>query len=150
VSASRYVGAPPDVVFGLVTDLDRLPEWNDLITGLAQRPARLKPGAEWVVTISMKGVRWRSRSVVLEHDPVRRRFSHRSKRDDRNPSHSFWTWQVDPEGEGSRLTLSWDFRYETPLRRLFVRRLRSAQIVREAPASLAALAALAEREAARR
>jgi hypothetical protein len=77
---------------------------------------------------------------VLELDQVRRRFVHRSRPDDDNPSHTVWARKVTPEGGGSRLTLSWQLRPRTPLRQVMVR-IRAWQIPRQdAPGSLTALA----------
>jgi hypothetical protein len=36
-------------VFDLITDFDRLPEWNRAVKRILDRPAALAPGAEWVV-----------------------------------------------------------------------------------------------------
>ncbi len=99
-------------------------------------------GAEWVVRIHLPGKTFDSRSVVVELDQRRRRFVHDSKPDDDDPSHTRWTWEVEPEGDGSRVTMSWDLRPATVLRRLLAAPLRRWQIPRhDAPESLAALAA---------
>ena len=140
-SCSALVPAPPDRVFARIVDLARLPEWNDRMTGVTEVPERLEPGAEWVVGMKLLGKRFASRSTVVELDRSRRRFVHRSKPDDDNPSNTVWTWQVDPDGDASRVTLAWELRPLTPVRRLLAAPLRSRQIPRhDAPASLAALA----------
>lgn len=143
-SASRHVDAPADVVFGVVTDLGRLPSWNRRMTGVVEVPPKLTAGAEWVVAFRMFGKEFNSRSVVLEIDEVRRRFSHRSKPDDDNPTSTVWTWEVEPEGDGSRVTLRWHLQPMTWFRRLAAR-VRGWQIPRsDAPQSLAALARVCE------
>jgi uncharacterized protein YndB with AHSA1/START domain len=140
-TVSRHVDQAPDVVFRAITDLDRLPEWNRRMTGVVEVPSELKVGAEWVVSIKLPGTDFNSRSVVLELDRERHRFVHRSKPDDDNPSHTVWTWEVRPEGAGSRVSLSWDLRPATWGRRWFAAPIRSWQIPRDdVPASLAALA----------
>lgn len=144
MSASRHVEAPPGAVFGTITDLAALPEWNERIQRVVERPPRVRAGAEWVVEMRVLGKRFHSRSVILELDTDQRRFVHRSKRDDGNPSHTIWTWDVTPEGAGSRVTLAWDIRGLTLGRRYLAVPMRSQQIYREAPASLKALATLCE------
>ena len=140
-SCTASVPAPPDQVFARIVDLSGLPGWNDRMTGVSEVPERLEPGAEWVVGMKLLGKRFSSRSTVVEIDRSRRRFVHRSKPDDDNPSHAVWTWQVDPDGDCSRVTLSWELRPLTPVRRLVFAPLRGWQIPRsDAPASLAALA----------
>jgi hypothetical protein len=138
------VAAAPDTVFATITDLARLAEWNRRMTGLVEMPDRLTVGAEWVVGFVLMGRKFNSRSTVLELDPVRRRFVHRSRPDDDNPSHTIWTWQVVPEGAGSQVTLAWHLKPRTPLRHLMAR-IRAWQIPRQdVPASLAALARACE------
>jgi uncharacterized protein YndB with AHSA1/START domain len=144
-SASAHVDAPPDVVFAFVTELDRLPQWNDRVEAVLERPDTLDEGAEWVVAMRIMGRRFTSRSHVIELDRPARRFAYRSKPEDDNPSFTIWTWSVDPErdppGHGSLVTLRWELRPATLLRKRVIAPLRARQIERtEAPASLAALA----------
>jgi uncharacterized protein YndB with AHSA1/START domain len=143
--ASVHVSAPADVVFATVTDLRRLPTWNRRILRVVDMPPELVAGADWVVEIRLMGKRFKSRSTVLELDPLERRFVHRSKPDDDNPSSTVWTWHVEPEGEGSRLTVSWHLQPLTPSRRLLAAPMRARQIPRDdMPASLAALVTACE------
>ncbi len=143
--ASRHVNSPADVVFGVVIDLNRLPAWNRRMTGVVEVPPNLTTGAEWVVAFRLLGKRFNSRSVLLELDEGRRRFSHRSKPEDDDPSSTVWTWEVEPEGTGSRVTLSWDLQPVTRFRRLVAAPVRAWQIPRtDAPQSLAALARACE------
>jgi uncharacterized protein YndB with AHSA1/START domain len=150
-TASRFVDAPADLVFAAVTDLAKLPGWNSRMTGVVEVPATLEAGAEWVVRFRYLGSTFDSRSVVVEYDRERRRFVHRSKPDDDNPSSTLWTWEVVPESSGSRLRVSWRLQPLTPLRRMLVTPLRALQIpMSDAPASLAALARVCEATAHRR
>jgi uncharacterized protein YndB with AHSA1/START domain len=150
-TASRYVAAPPDVVFGVVTDVERLPEWNQRMTGVVEVPEELRAGAEWVVGFRIGGSRFNSRSVAMEVDAHRRRFVHRSKPDDDNPSFTLWTWEVEPEGAGSRVMLSWHFQPATLLRKAVLSPIRAWQMPRhDAPDSLAALARVCEADPSRR
>jgi hypothetical protein len=43
------VNAAPDATFRLITDIDRLPEWNRAIEHVVERSHELTPGTEWVV-----------------------------------------------------------------------------------------------------
>lgn len=93
-----------------------------------------------MVGLTLGGVRFRSRSTVLELDRERRRFSYRSTPDGRmyNGSYAVWTWEVESNGHGSMVTLRWELnpRRETRL----IAPFRNWQMRRkDAPASLAAL-----------
>jgi hypothetical protein len=144
-SASRHVAAPADVVFGMVTDLSRLPEWNQRIRRVVELPPKLVAGAEWVVEIKLVGKRFNSRSTVMEIDERARRFVHRSKPDDDNPSSTVWTWEVEHDGDGSQIIVGWDLQPLTLGRRLLAAPMRALQIPRDdVPASLAALVTACE------
>jgi PAS domain-containing protein len=136
------VDASADAVFTTVTDLERLSEWNTVITTLSERPERLEPGAEWVVQMHAMGQRWESRSTVLDHDPAGRSFRYRSCTDDGNPSWADWTWTVTPvDDERSRVVVSWVLHPQTFWRRTLLVRIRARQLRRtELPRSLSRLA----------
>ena len=55
--ASARIDAPPAAVFDLITDVDRLPDWNAAIEALVDKPPALVPGAEWTVTVNPPGIR---------------------------------------------------------------------------------------------
>lgn len=139
-SITESVRAPADEVFALVTDIDRLPEWNGIITKVVDRPATLGSDTEWVVELRAMGNSWRSRSRVLELDPRGRRFTYRSQTDDGNPSYADWTWTVTGESGESQVTVTWDLHPETFWRRTLFVRIRKRQLDREVRASLQALA----------
>ncbi len=48
-TASGRVTAAPDAVFRLITDVDRLPDWNRAIEVVVAPAPDLAPGVEWVV-----------------------------------------------------------------------------------------------------
>lgn len=150
-SVSRHVAAPADIVFGVVTDLKGLPAWNRRIARVFEVPPELVAGAEWVVEIRLMGASFNSRSTVLEIDERARRFVHRSKPDDDNPSSAVWTWEVEADGELSRVTAGWELRPLTTARRWLAAPVRARQIHRtEVPASLAALGTVCETKVSRR
>ncbi len=136
-----YVDCPPDRVFEVITDVSGLPAWNRRMTAVVEAPDELAEGVEWVVGFRVAGQRFTSRSHVIELDRKERRFVYRSKREDENPSFTIWTWEVVAEGDGSRVSLAWELRPVTFLRKHAISRLRGWQIEhQDAPASLAALA----------
>ena len=141
---SAVLPAAPDAVFGKLTDLARLPDWNAAMTSVAEQPSHLEAGAEWVVEFRALGQRWRSRSTVEELDVTARRFAYRSGTDDGNPSYARWAWEVAEDPAGSRVTVTWSLHPATFWRRVLLVRIRGRQLARtEIPASLAALAAAA-------
>ena len=146
VSASRIIGAPPDVVFTMITDVARLPQWNRAITAVIQTPERLDVGSEWVVEMHALGRSWHSRSVVETLDPVGRCFAHRSVTDDGNPSYALWTWVVADHPSGALVTVAGALHPHTFWRRVLFVHIRSRQLIRsELTSSLAALEAAAQR-----
>ena len=139
-TAERTVSSPASDVFGLLTNVDRLPEWNSIIVKVVDRPETLSPGAEWVVQLKALGNSWESRSTIEEYDPGRFVFSYRSQTDDGNPSYTRWRWTVEANGGQSRVTVSWDLHPQTFWRRALLVRVRSRQLQREVPASIDSLA----------
>ena len=140
--ASAVIGASPDVVFAAITDISRLPRWNTVITRVVEHPEELVAGAEWVVELRAMGQRWRSRSTLVEMDPVGRRFAYRSATDDGNPSWADWEWTVGDDPGGSRVTVALELHPITFWRRVLFAKVRARQLARtELPTSLAALAA---------
>jgi uncharacterized protein YndB with AHSA1/START domain len=133
------LGRPPDTVFEAIVDVHSLPKWNERIIEVDAGPDQLRLGDEWVVVMNVLGNRFRSRSKVLELDRPKRRFVHRSAREDGTPSFTIWTWEVAPDDAGSAVTLSWDLNPRTPTRRVMAF-IRSRMIADEARASLRQLA----------
>src|SRR5438067_9414005 len=113
-SATRRVDARPDDVFDLITDIDRLPEWNACIERVVERPTPLDIGAEWVVTMHVPGMpRWNSRSRLIELDRDTGRFAYRTQSDDGNPSFGTWTWERTGTGGGTEVTVRWHIQPKT-------------------------------------
>lgn len=143
-SVTEKLPIEADELFAVVTDVDRLPEWNSIIRGVIKRPSVLARDAEWVVELSAMGNTWRSRSTVLEHDVAALRFVYRSRTDDGNPSYGDWCWQVVGDHDGSRVTVTWDLHPQTFWRRVLFAPVRNRQLKREVRASLRALERAAE------
>ena len=137
-TAALNVAADPDTVFDLITDVDRLPEWNAAIESIAERPASLTTGAEWVVVMHPpKLPRWTSRSRVLELDRATRHFAYRTQTDDGNPTYVDWVWSVVADGDSTQVVVSWDAHILTFARRIIAPLIRRPGLRREVPASLA-------------
>lgn len=135
----ELTAAAPDV-FDLLVDVDRMPEWNAHIDHVIERPDQpLREGVEWVIQMRAMGTRWPSRAHGLTVDRVGLRFEHRSCTDDGNPSYALWSWQVEPSGAGSRLTVTWTAHPRTFWRKLLLARLRRPVLADEVRASLAGL-----------
>ena len=139
--ASTVVPAPPYEVFDLITDIERLPDWNLEVPRAVEAPAVLEVGAEWVVTIHAMKTHWNSRSRVVEVDRDRGRFTYRSQSDDGNPSHADWRWQLvpAPEGQGTQVTVEVDIHPRTFLRKWILSRLRKSPLRKAMNESLLAL-----------
>jgi len=136
--ATAWLTATPDSVFALVTDIERLPEWNTHIHHVVQAPSRLAEGAEWVVEMRALGTRWDSRSTALAIDPAKRTFAHRTQTDDDNPSYALWTWRVRDHGTGAEVTVKWELHPKTFWRRRLLAAVRHRQLKKETRVSLAA------------
>jgi Polyketide cyclase / dehydrase and lipid transport len=138
-SASARVDALPEAVLSVVTSVSRLPEWNPAITEVVEAPERLEPGTVWRVRVHALGQSWVSKSEVIALDPAARRFAYRSQSDDGNPSYADWEWHVEPDGDGSRVTVTVDLNPLTFWRKHLLIRIRRPALRKEMQESLAAL-----------
>jgi Polyketide cyclase / dehydrase and lipid transport len=139
-TATTRVNAAPAAVFGRLTDIARLPEWNDAITEVLEQPVERATGAVWKVRLHALGQSWVSRSTLVELDEVAGRFRHRSQTDDGNPSYADWEWTVKPDGSGARVTATVELHPQTFWRKYLLVHLRRPALRREMRASLRALA----------
>jgi uncharacterized protein YndB with AHSA1/START domain len=139
--ASRQVGATPQAVFDLITDVGRLPEWNAAIETVLERPPALAEGAEW--TVKMHPPRtpsWTSISRLEELDRSRLLFAYETRNGDGNPSRTKWAWQITGADGGAEVTVTWDVYLKTVDRRFLAGPIRKRQLAREVPNSLVAMA----------
>jgi uncharacterized protein YndB with AHSA1/START domain len=138
--ARTVIEAPASAVFDLITNLDRLGEWNSAIERVIDRPAELREGAEWLVQMHVPRLpKWRSRSTVRHIDRDGMRFVYSSTSDDRNPSYIDWFWDVADRGGASEVTVRWHGYPLTFFRQRVAAPMRSRQLEREVRASLDAL-----------
>lgn len=84
-------------------------------------------------------MRFQSSSKVRVFDPNARLFVYRSTPED-NPSFSIWSWEVDPEGDGSRVRVKAELHPLSPAARWFFTYVRAFMLRRfELKRSLRAL-----------
>lgn len=92
------IDAPPERVWDLLTDFSNMAEWSPETV----RMVPLKPGGlrvnQWYLGINRrKAVVWPTRSVVAAVEPGRRLVW------DTKSSGAQWIWELEPEGEGTRV-----------------------------------------------
>ena len=139
--ASTTIDTNPRDVFAVITQVERLPEWNKRIAAVVQAPQTpLAVGVEWVVQMSVPPAKWKSRSRVEKLDADRFVFEHTSQSDDGNPSYVRWRWTVGSDPAGAKVTVEWACYPKTFWRQLLFAKQRRRQLKSEVPASLDALA----------
>jgi uncharacterized protein YndB with AHSA1/START domain len=96
--AETVVSAPPDQVWDVLSDLSRMPDWSpELLRMVPLKPGGLRVG-QWYLGINRrKAVVWPTRSVVAVLEPGR------SLAWDTKSSGARWIWELQPEGEGTRV-----------------------------------------------
>jgi hypothetical protein len=139
-SATAHVDATPAAVVERITDIARLPEWNNTIVEVVEEPVKLGAGAVWRVRLRAQGRSWVSKSTVLEFNHVEGRFRHRSKTDDGNPSFADWEWNAQPDDSGTTVTTTVDLHPVTFWRKHLLVHVRRPALRKEMQASLSALA----------
>jgi len=102
------IDAAPGVVYGVVTDVARTPEWSPVVkrsgwVGGATGPA---PDARFVGYNRFNGFRWTRECVVTEAEPGAR-FSFSTLAKD-GGEQTRWRYALEPAGDGTRLTLSYE------------------------------------------
>jgi uncharacterized protein YndB with AHSA1/START domain len=142
-SARARIAASPEPVFSLVTDPSRLPSWNRAIADVVEAPERLESGSVWKVRIHALGQSWVSKSRVSTLDPVAGRFAYRSQTEDGNPSYADWEWHVEPDQDGSKVTVTVELNQTTFWRKYLLVRIRRPALRKEIGNSLNALGAAA-------
>ncbi len=140
-SVKELVSVDAEKLFALVTDVDRLPEWNEHIHHVVDASAgELRVGDEWVVETRAMGSKWDSRARAQEIDRSNLRFAYRSQTDDGNPSFALWTWSLTPMGEGAEIAVEWELHAKTFWRSFLLSRIRHRQLKEEVRTSVRAAA----------
>lgn len=138
-SATANVNVAPADVFRTVTDIQGLPTWNKGIVEIIELPDRLQEGSLWKVRVHALGQSWVSKSTLTELNPESGRFAYRSQSDDGNPSFADWAWHIEPDGAGSRVSVTVDVNPQTFWRRNLLIKLRRPGLRKEMQQSLEAL-----------
>jgi uncharacterized protein YndB with AHSA1/START domain len=139
--ASTRLDTTPQIVFDLITDIDRLPEWNAAIEAVVERPPALAEGVEWTVKMHPAHMpSWKSVSRVDELDRDTYRFAYETRNADGNPSYVKWSWEVVGADSGTEIGVTWDCYLKTLDRRVLAGPLRKRQLAREVSNSLTAIA----------
>lgn len=142
---TEQLSAPADKLFDLISNAERLPEWNETIHHVVVAPdGETQPGDEWVVEVRAMASRWNSRSRIEKVDRDAGRFALRSQTDDGNPSYAKWEWALTPVDGHTDVTVSWQIHPKTFWRKFLLSRIRHRQLKEEVRGSLRA----AERAAA--
>ena len=95
---SIHIGRPPEIVYAFVRDLERAPEWQESLESVD-----VESGTE---VRSFGGRRVEAAFFVLEDDPPRR-FSIRS---DGGPAEARAEFDLEPDGDGTRVLFTLDVR----------------------------------------
>jgi Polyketide cyclase / dehydrase and lipid transport len=139
-TATGSVNAAADPTFRLITDIERLPDWNRAIERVVEPAPDLSPGSEWVVKMHpSRGMSWQSCSRIEEIDSDTRRFRYRTWNTDGNPSYADWKWEVVPLESTAQVSVSWDVYLKTLDRKWLAGPIRQRQLRKEVAESLRAL-----------
>ncbi len=112
------IAAPPSVVWRLVTAMDRYGEWSSENTGGYWRkgadgvPGTGAVGDEFVGINRRDGQEWKALVEIVERDEERA-FAFITGGALGNFVH--WRYQLEPEGDGTRLTEQWELRNLSPI-----------------------------------
>jgi hypothetical protein len=102
------IEAPPDVVYALVADVTRTPEFSPEIRRCTWLDGATGPavGARFeAVNKVTRGPAWKNRPVVIAAQPGREfAFS----RTEKFSGTLVWRYQLEPDGDGTQLTESYD------------------------------------------
>ena len=115
VSRSIFVEAPPEKVFALLSDATKLPEWDRKIEKVAILPAVNGHAASRQTFTSGMTMT----IVAAESMPPRRLI--RAIEEDYGPFIGSWTYDITPQGQGSRVVLTEHADWGNPVFRLVVR-----------------------------
>lgn len=99
LSAEATIQAPPERVWALVTDFDRMPEWSpELVRMIPLKPGGLRVG-QWYLGINRrKAAVWPTRNVVSALEPGLRIAW------DTVSSGARWIWELTPDGPDGTAT----------------------------------------------
>ena len=104
---SAVLAAPPDVVWALVSDVTRTPELSPEISSCRWLDGHTGPavGARFEATNTVNGKSWKNRPVVTAAEPGR---VFAFARTERFSGTVAWRYDLEPVGEGTRVTESYE------------------------------------------
>ncbi|MBN1955167.1 MAG: SRPBCC family protein [Anaerolineae bacterium] len=97
------VGASQDDVFAFLADHANDVQWLPGVTD-ARNFTGEGTGYEWELTYKMAGISFNVIGQVIEHDPPRRHVV-----ETRSGMVSRWDWTLEPEGDGTRISLLMEY-----------------------------------------
>lgn len=105
---SVHIDAAPEVVYALVTDVTRTPEFSPEVLRCTWLDGATRPavGARFeAVNKAGRGPAWKNRPVVIAAEPAREfAFS----RTEKLSGTLVWRYRLEPDGGGTRLTESYE------------------------------------------
>lgn len=131
VADSIEISKPQEIVYALVRDLGRAPEWQHSLESVD-----LHAGTE---VRRVGGLRREAAFLVVEDDPPR----HLAITSEGGPVKARATFDLEPDGDGTRVAFTLEFELHGPTR--LARRLAKTVAQREIRSSLAKLKEVAER-----
>ena len=101
--ADVHIDAPPEIVYGVVSDVTRMGEWSPETVKCEWLDGAVGPavGARFKGTNKRGFMRWSTKPTVVGADPARE-FAFEVDIDVR------WTYRFDADGTGTRLTESFE------------------------------------------
>lgn len=105
------IAAPPEAVFGIVTDLDRYPEWNRFTPRITLATRDLRVGAELDLDCQMTetSLLRDEHEVILALEPERHAFCMGTSRTRGRPGIVSQRWQVcEPRAGGGTRFRNWE------------------------------------------
>lgn len=103
IERSFFVKAPPERVFTFLADHANDTQW---LPGMvdSRNFAGESTGYQWEWTFKMIGISFDGTGRILEHDPPRRHVV-----ETRGGVVSTWAWTLEPEREGTRVSLQMEY-----------------------------------------
>lgn len=140
VHATRDIAAPPEIIFELIADPSRQPEWDGNENLLEAAPGQrvIEAGDVFRMTLTRDGaVR---ENHVVEFEEGRLIAWKPSEVGKKQPGH-LWRWQLEPNADGStRVTHTYDWTDLDDANRLERARATTSQMLRASIDNLARLA----------
>lgn len=108
VQASRVVAAPADVIFEHIADPAKQPAWdgNDNLAEAPEGQRVHAAGEVFSMTLTGKGAVRENHVVEFAEG---RRIAWQPAEQGKPPIGQLWRWELEPEGEGTRVTHTYDW-----------------------------------------